>query len=363
MTLHIGWRGAAHQARVPTASGGGAGEPDTTPESFSFPPATAAALSTLYESAPVTVSGMDSPTGLTIAGGEYSINGGAFGSGATLVSSGDAVRVRGSASASVSTTATVALTVGGVVGTFEITTVAHSEASALILRFAAPPDSARRGLIDTCIGSLKSAGVWPKLDVLYLFAAHDSQAARRNWVQDLYNATAQASPTFTADRGYEGDGAASHIDTNAPNNALTKFSQADASLGVWVNADNGATNPACGNLSSRLQLTPGPATLSARLSTSTSTSGANPTADRRGHLVACRPDAANQAIYKNGILVASSASATASVAAGNFWALRQGGVFSNDRVAAMHVGSHLTAGEVGQLHTALNTYLTAIGGA
>ena len=34
--------------------------------------------------------------------------------------------------------------------------------------------------IKTLVDSLKSAGVWAKLDALYLLAAHDAQAARLN---------------------------------------------------------------------------------------------------------------------------------------------------------------------------------------
>ena len=36
-------------------------------------------------------------------------------------------------------------------------------------------------LIDKAIGQLKMAGVWGKLDALYLLAAHTSQAALVNW--------------------------------------------------------------------------------------------------------------------------------------------------------------------------------------
>jgi hypothetical protein len=38
----------------------------------------------------------------------------------------------------------------------------------------------RNAVIDTFIKALVSGGVWDKLDVLYVFAAHDSQAALLN---------------------------------------------------------------------------------------------------------------------------------------------------------------------------------------
>ena len=108
-------------------------------------------------------------------------------------------------------------------------------ATALFARFTTPPTSARKAVINTLIVALKDAGVWSKLDALYLFAAADSQAARQNWVQDLYNATAVSSPTFTADRGYNGDGSASYVDSGFnPTTAVTpKFVQNSAYFGLW----------------------------------------------------------------------------------------------------------------------------------
>jgi hypothetical protein len=39
-------------------------------------------------------------------------------------------------------------------------------------------------LIDALVGALKASAVWAKLDVLWVLAAADSQAARRNWIAD-----------------------------------------------------------------------------------------------------------------------------------------------------------------------------------
>ena len=40
----------------------------------------------------------------------------------------------------------------------------NDEAAAFVERFAAPPTEARKALIDTLIGSLKTGGVWGKAD-------------------------------------------------------------------------------------------------------------------------------------------------------------------------------------------------------
>src|SRR5690606_35810663 len=78
-----------------------------------------------------------------------------------------------------------------------------------------PPTRARQLLINTTITNLIAAGLWPKLDVLYLLAAADEQAARLNWKNPgTFTCTAVNSPTFTADRGFAGDGSTSYLDTN-----------------------------------------------------------------------------------------------------------------------------------------------------
>jgi hypothetical protein len=57
-------------------------------------------------------------------GGEYSINNGAFTATASTVVAGDTVRVRLTSSAASSTQLTATLTIGGVMGTFRVTTQA-----------------------------------------------------------------------------------------------------------------------------------------------------------------------------------------------------------------------------------------------
>ena len=101
---------------------------DTTPDAFSFTDVTGAVLSTVYTSGPITVSGIDAAAAITVTGGEYNINGGAFTSDAGNVNNGDSVRARGTSSGSYSTAVNVAVTIGGVSDTFTITTQAEPAA-------------------------------------------------------------------------------------------------------------------------------------------------------------------------------------------------------------------------------------------
>lgn len=90
----------------------------------------------------------------------------------------------------------------------------QTEASALFARMVSPPSAARKQLINTFIKAMKDASIWNDHDFLHVMAAADIQAARLNWKSTSFTASAVSSPTFTADRGFTGDGAASYVDTN-----------------------------------------------------------------------------------------------------------------------------------------------------
>ncbi len=98
--------------------------PDITPDAFSFTAVTGAALSTAYVSNTITVTGIDAPSALTVSGGEYSINGGAYATAPTTVSLGNTVKVRVTSASGFLTNATVTLDIGGITASFVVTTLA-----------------------------------------------------------------------------------------------------------------------------------------------------------------------------------------------------------------------------------------------
>jgi MYXO-CTERM domain-containing protein len=98
--------------------------PDTTPDAFSFTDQTDVALSTVITSNVITVSGINAAAAISVTGGEYSINGGAYTAAAGTVTNGQSVTVRQTSSASASTATNAVLTIGGVSDTFTVTTAA-----------------------------------------------------------------------------------------------------------------------------------------------------------------------------------------------------------------------------------------------
>ncbi len=97
---------------------------DTTPDPFSFTAQTGVALSTVITSNAITVAGINSPAPISVSGGTYSIDGGAYTAATGTVTNGQTVTLRHTSSASNSTTITTTLTIGGVSASFTSTTLA-----------------------------------------------------------------------------------------------------------------------------------------------------------------------------------------------------------------------------------------------
>lgn len=57
----------------------------------------------------------------------------------------------------------------------------NTEAEAIVAAMTLPPPNYRAAAIDAFITATKEAGVWDKLDCLYMLHAHDIQAAHLNW--------------------------------------------------------------------------------------------------------------------------------------------------------------------------------------
>ena len=95
---------------------------DDTPDPFTFTSQTGAALNTVFTSNTITVSGIDPVSSISITSGTYSINGGSYTSADGIVSNGDTVTVQLTSSGSNSTMTNATLTIGGVSGTFSVTT-------------------------------------------------------------------------------------------------------------------------------------------------------------------------------------------------------------------------------------------------
>ena len=132
---------------------------DTVPDPFTFAAQTNVPLNTLVESNPVTVTGINAPSPISVTGGEYQVNGGPWTSLATLatpraapaagaksglVTNGQTVKVRHLSAATANTSVSTTLTIGGVSATFTSTTVA-ANAAPTITNLPAQPNGVKNG--------------------------------------------------------------------------------------------------------------------------------------------------------------------------------------------------------------------------
>ena len=106
-----------------SATGGGGS--DSTPDQFTFADQLDVAKNQSVVSSPITVSGIDIVTDISVVGGEYSINNGAFTASVGSVVNGDSVRARHTSSVDQLTTVNTVLTIGGISDVFSSTTAAN----------------------------------------------------------------------------------------------------------------------------------------------------------------------------------------------------------------------------------------------
>lgn len=250
-----------------------------------------------------------------------------------------------------------------------------SSTISLISRMTTPPTSARALLINAAIVSLKAAGVWTKMDALWFFAAADSQAALLNWVSASYTPSLVNAPTFTADRGYAGNGTSSYLNTTyKPLSNGVNYQKNSASFGVWLNAGTDTTSSgiaigcSSAGFTSQCGIIPRSATDTALGYANSSAGSAFLSAGTRlGFTATSRTGANVNYVYRNG--VAGSTEIAASQNAPDvevYLCVRNNngtpGQYLNNRHAFAFLGGGLTDAEMLALYNAANTYLTAVGG-
>lgn len=246
-------------------------------------------------------------------------------------------------------------------------------ARALFSRMSVQPSQVRKRHINRLIVQLKAAGVWSKLDALYLIAAHDAQAARLNWVQDAFNLTAVNAPTFTADRGYAGDGSTSYLDTGfSPNPDGVHFTLNSGSLAVWsrTNLDGADPGRIMGHTTPWSYIQARSNFFGASVNASVGGMISVNPGTGVGLFAVSRRGSADTEGYHNGTSVGTSATTPTSMPANSLLILAVrsggGGAVSNHYAgeAAMgRIAAGLTDTEEADFYAAVNTYLTALGAA
>ena len=247
---------------------------------------------------------------------------------------------------------------------------------AIFAAMSTPPTTTRKGQIDTCVTSLKSAGVWSLLSMMHLMAAADSQAASINWINPAtFTFSTVGSPTFTADLGYTFNGTSNYLNTGfTPSTAGGNFALSSASFGVYVNGGPTGTSG-----SVQLGVNSGTDYMYIRANNSAGATGiegavndpagglSTPVATAFGLSAINRSTSTALQYYKNGVSVAtavktSTALPSQPVYIGAYNAGGSPGAFTTSRIAFEFMGGSLSGTQQTALYNAVLAYLTAIGG-
>lgn len=228
----------------------------------------------------------------------------------------------------------------------------------------------RQALVANLIAGLMQDNVWGKLDRLWLMAAENATAGLVDIVGSNL-ATAVNSPSFTADRGFLGNGTSSYINSgyNFATNGVN-YTLNSASLGFW-STDN-FTNPNTALLGGN------DGTNFARIhignnwffesnqTAFTVIGNPNPGAEL---LASSRTTSTLVTLYHNSTSLGTDAHATSAVpnVTAYILALYDGGVSgpnyynSTNRCSAAFFGGGLTSTDMSNIYSRLRTYMTAVG--
>lgn len=236
------------------------------------------------------------------------------------------------------------------------------EAETLFAAMATKPALARKRLIDRTIRDLISVGIWSKLALFYMLAAHAEQAARLNWKNPAMGGLTGVAP-FTLDTGFAGDGS----NVLSPGLASSSvFTQNNAHAGVWTLNDKAQENADLGLAAATSDVRINPRNTSNQLITALNNAGTQTLgsiATSVGHVVLSRTSSASYARYKNGVSLGDAlASSVAPTSTIRLLGASSATNRSTRTVSAAHWGAALTAGEVSSLHTILGGYLSGLAG-
>lgn len=238
------------------------------------------------------------------------------------------------------------------------------QTAALLARMAVPPDNARAGVIDRLIGTLVDNGIWSRLDVLVVLAAHHAQAALLNWKGTSHTAATVGAPVFVADRGFYTDGSDDAIDWGwMPTNGVA-FAQNSAMFGAWCRkGDRNAVSPIGTQTGTTCTLNPrsGSDVFAGRVNTNT-VANAGTVATGYGLSIVDRSASTATQLYRDGNPMGSVSTGTSQARTAIALASgRAGGNFADGQFCAHLAGGSLTAAEHRILADALGTYMAAVG--
>lgn len=247
-------------------------------------------------------------------------------------------------------------------GAMPLDAATEAYVAAIVGAGGAEPGASHKSHYNTLVGTLKSMGLWAKLELIYLLANAGAVAARINLKSPGTGMLGlNGAPVFTADRGYKGD--TTNFLIGPALTALTLFTLNEASMAV---RSREALTPApgltfdietAGGTNSSVRGSNATGILVCRANSS-STIGSTAVASTIGYYGWSRTSAASSFEHKNGAVLATSTGAPTGVGTGVLHIGREG-----RQLASVYVGGGLTESEMVNLRAADLAYMQAVGAA
>jgi hypothetical protein len=235
--------------------------------------------------------------------------------------------------------------------------------TALFARMSPSPSYARKRVIDKLVKDLKRYGIWSKLDILYVFAAHSQNPGLLNWISTSYT-SGNNGATFTTDRGFTGDAATAYLSTSY-SAGTGQFARNDHCFGVWSRTSGGASMGGVANATgTAVDMSYDGSGVQFR-----DAAFAQPDSfacTRTGHIAQSRTGSGAFTAYQGGSSLGSPARSLSANPTGNFTLLALNldstpASFTGGQLGAAHFGKGLTGTEIANLSASLQSYMTAVG--
>jgi len=249
--------------------------------------------------------------------------------------------------------------------TFTTLTTGTSDTSYdnLIAAMTVAPNNFRKANIAQCIQQLYAGGVWAKTDVMWVMAAHDEQAARLNWITPgSFTLSAINSPTFTTDRGFNGDGSTSYLDTgwDRATNGV-QFTQNNAHASVYQRTGTALTFGAPATAAFQISGAAG-TNGGGRLNNGSGTLGATAGGTLPIQIILRRTISTSAECLRDGVQVSSGGGTTGALNTSDLAFLRtSGGGYTTAQCAGGALGANLDDTQALAHYNAWHNYMVAVG--
>lgn len=228
----------------------------------------------------------------------------------------------------------------------------------------------RKKSINRCIVGGKAHGWWAKGDVLQVYANASQQASLLNWIADANNG-ANMGATFTASRGFNGNGSSTYVNTNFNPSAAAKYTVNSATIIMGC-----LTSDTTGGLYSNgvLQsgtysyITPLRSNLVYATVNSTNFNVTGASSNSKGYFAGIRTSATNNNVFRNKTMTSVTDNSNISPN-GNFWVgginyIDGGGIIfraNNYQYNVFFAGSALTQEEYNHFIDDIEGYMSSVG--